>query len=64
MADYDLIRVSYNNMLESEGFKELWKPGEEPPPSVVEWWGEDDHDIFRLYQNQNMSKEMMDIIRN
>ena len=27
------------------------------------WWGEDDHDLFRMYINQNVPKELMDIVR-
>ena len=64
MVEYDLVRLSFNKMLESEGLKELWKPGDEPPASVVEWWGEDDHDIFRFYINQSITKEIMDMVRN
>ena len=64
IMEYDVIRLSFNKMVESEGFKELWQPGEDPPAPVLEWWGENDHDIFRLYINQNISKEMMDMVRN
>ena len=64
MLDYDLVSLSVNKLLESQGLKELWKPGEEPPASVMEWWGEDDPDIFRFYINQKISKEMMDMVRN
>jgi hypothetical protein len=28
MIDYDMIRYSFHKMLEAEGFKEHWKPGE------------------------------------
>ena len=63
MVDYDLIRVSYMKMLEAEGFKELWQPGQEPPPEVQEWWGKEDFDLFKMCINQNISKQAMDIIR-
>ena len=48
MTDYTSVRVSFNAMLSAEGFKELWTVGQEPPASVVEWWGANDWDIFAL----------------
>ena len=41
IVDYVLIRVSFMKMLEAEGFKELWQPGQEPPPEIQEWLGKD-----------------------
>ena len=35
MVEYDLVRLFFNKMPESEGFKELWKPGDEPQASVI-----------------------------
>ena len=63
MVDYDLLRVLFNDMMKIEGMGTLWQPGENPPQSVQDWWGADDWDIFRLYKNQNLSKEMMEMVR-
>ena len=64
ITDYDLIRKTYNKMMKIEGMGRLWKPGQNPPQKVQDWWGPDDHDIFRMYRNQNLEKEMMNTVRN
>ena len=63
LLDYDLIRVAFNKMMKAEGLKSLWKTGQDPPPSVQEWWGNEDWELFRLYENQNITKDMMELIR-
>ena len=55
ITDHDTIRVCLQYMLEAEGFRKDWVPGDEPPASVVEWWGEEDHDIFKLYRGQQIT---------
>ena len=59
LQDYDLIRFAFNKMMKSEGLKSLWKTGQDPPASVQDWWGFDDWEVFRLYENQNISKDIM-----
>ena len=63
MTDYDLLRSLLNDVFKVEGFGTQWQPGDEPPATVKAWWGEEDVDIFKLYRNQNLSKPLMDIIR-
>ena len=63
MVDYDLLRSLFNELMKVEGMGTLWQPGEEPPQSVRDWWGEEDFDLFRLYKNQNLTKEMMELVR-
>ena len=63
LLDYDLIRFAFNKMMKTEGLKSLWKTGQDPPPSVQEWWGNEDWEVFRLYENQNISKDVMELIR-
>lgn len=63
MMDYDLIRSLFNEVMKVEGLGTLWQAGEDPPQSVREWWGEEDWDLFRMYRNQNLNKDMMDLIR-
>ena len=63
LLDYDLIRFAFNKMMKAEGLKSLWKTGQDPPASVQEWWGNEDWEVFRLYENQNISKDTMDLIR-
>ena len=63
MTDYDLLRSLLNDVFKVEGFGTQWQPGDEPPATVKAWWGEEDVDIFKLYRNQNLTKPLMDIIR-
>ena len=63
MTDYTSVRVSFNAMLSAEGFKELWTVGQEPPASVVEWWGANDWDIFALLNGNEISANITKIIR-
>ena len=63
MTDYDLLRSLLNDVFKVEGFGTQWQPGDEPPATVKAWWGEEDIDIFKLYRNQNLTKPLMDIIR-
>ena len=48
---------------EAEGMGTDWQSGQDPPAKVRQWWGEEDHDVFRMYVNQNLPKELMDIVR-
>ena len=45
-----------------EGLGTLWQPGEDPPQSVKDWWGEEEIDleIFRMYETKNLDKLMID----
>ena len=63
MVDYDLLRSLFSDVMKFEGLGRLWQAGQDPPQSVQDWWGEDDWDVFRLYKNQNLTREMMDIVR-
>ena len=63
LLDYDLIRFAFNKMMKAERLKSLWKTGQDPPASVQEWWGNEDWEVFRLYENQNISKDIMELIR-
>ena len=55
ITDHDTIRVCLQYMFEAEGFKKDWGPGDDPLASVVEWWGGEDHDIFKLYRGQQIT---------
>ena len=55
MSDYTTVRVAFNAMLCAEGFKSIWTQGQDPPASVVEWWGDQDHDIFALLNESDIS---------
>ena len=63
LVDYDLIRTAFCKMMKSEGLKTLWRPGQDPPAAIQAWWGPHDWDIFRSYQNQNLNREVMELIR-
>ena len=63
MTDYDLLRSLLNDVFKVEGFGTQWQPGDEPPATVKAWYGEEDVDILKLYRNQNLTKPLMDIIR-
>ena len=63
MTDYTSVRLAFNAMLLAEGFKQLWTVGQEPPPSVVEWWGPNDWDIFALLKGNEISAGVTKIIR-
>ena len=63
MTDYDIIRSAFNEMCKAEGMKAEWKPGQDPPEKVREWWGNEDFDVFRLYQNSNITPDMMNLVR-
>ena len=39
MTDYTTVKNCFNAMFTAEGFKEDWKVGDNPPASVVSWWG-------------------------
>ena len=34
LVDYDLIRGAFNRMMKCEGMKTMWRPGQDPPPSI------------------------------
>ena len=63
LHDYDLIKIHFNRMMKAEGMGTDWQPGQDPPAKVRQWWGEEDHNVFRMYVNQNLPKELMDIVR-
>ena len=42
-------------MLSAEGFKQTWKLGDNPPASVVAWWGQSDWDIFSKLNGSDIS---------
>ena len=63
LHDYDLIKIHFNRMMKAEGMGTDWQPGQDPPAKVRQWWGEEDHEVFRMYVNQNLPKELMDIVR-
>ena len=62
LTDYDLLRSLIYDVMKVEGLGTLWQPGEDPPQSVKDWWGEEEIDleIFRMYETQNFDKPMMD----
>ena len=63
MTDYTSVRNTFNSMLVSEGFKQLWKLGDNPPASVIEWWGESDWDIFSQLNGSDISAALTKLIR-
>ena len=63
MSDYTTVRVAFNAMLCAEGFKSIWTQGQDPPASVVEWWGDQDHDIFALLNGSDISATTTKLIR-
>ena len=65
LTDYDLLRSLIYDVMKVEGLGTLWQPGEDPPQSMKDWWGEEEIDleIFRMYETQNLEKPMMDKVR-
>ena len=65
LTDYDLLRSLIYDVMKVEGLGTLWQPGEDPPQSMKDWWGEEEIDleIFRMYETQNLDKPMMDKVR-
>ena len=63
MSDYTTVRVAFNAMLCAEGFKSIWTQGQDPPASVVEWWVDQDHDIFALLNGSDISATTTKLIR-
>ena len=63
MTDYTSVRNVFNSMLSAEGFKQTWKLGDNPPASVVAWWGQSDWDIFSQLRHQCscMLKKMLHV---
>ena len=60
---YTTVRNVFNSMLCAEGFKQTWKLGENPPASVVAWWGESDWDIFSQLNGSDISAATTKLIR-
>ena len=60
-----MLRSLIYDVMKVEGLGTLWQPGEDPPQSVKDWWGEEEIDleIFRMYETQNLDKPMMDKVR-
>ena len=56
LTDYDLLRSLIYDVMKVEGLGTLWQPGEDPPQSMKDWWGEEEIDleIFRMYETQNL----------
>ena len=63
MTDYTTVKNCFNAMFTAEGFKEDWKVGDNPPASVVSWWGESNWDIFSQLSGQEISPATTKLIR-
>ena len=59
LNDHDLTRMAVFDTLTSEG----WVKGMDPPPSIQEWWGDDDLDAYKLYSGQNIPSALTKLIR-